>query len=261
MQQIPNQPLELKCTILLSSDRKLPVTLFPLPSHSWEAPVDLLEGFVNKRRGEFFPIRITGGAEMLLPLHECIVFELTREEEEELLSLHPEMSRETVSRSAFHVASYARVLLTLRTGRRIQGALWFYDFTPKTKRNLMDALNEGTRYLTLHTRSKTLFVRSDSILRAEVMPSPREAAPRPDESQHEQAGLVDSTLDFGSGQSREPVDPYSGKRIFESSPNQTPLPQESLSSIFLRPDFSGEFSVSPLAPSKELPRPRPEDLE
>lgn len=265
MAQIPNQPIEFKCTIYTSAERKLAVTLFPLPSHSWEAPIDMLEGFINKRRGEFFPVRLADGSAMLIPLSDCWVFEVTREEEDELLSFHPEMNRDPVCRSAAHVASYAKVILTLKTGKRVQGSLWFYDYVPETKQNLLDALNSGTRYLLLHTRQKTIFVRIDSIARAEVKSSPTPPAAGPTDSQIrrlQESGLVDVKVDFADLREEQTGE----TPLYQNSPYDTPFfdqdsARQSLSGVFLKPSTSKELNLSRIANSQELPRPKKEDLE
>lgn len=246
MAQIPQQSVEIRATIVTANDQRVQVVMFPLASHNHEAPLDTLEGFLNRRRGEFFPVRLNEGAEALLPLSECYVFELTRKDEEEVIAHNPLMNRVAVNRNDADVVSYSRVSLSLKNGRRIQGSYWFYSHHPEHHRNLHDILNDlsqGKRYLVLHHRSKSLFVRIDAIARAEVRSGQDEisvsnevVAPR--DGMSETGGLVDADLGF--------ID------VHRLEPDTGDRPSE----IFARPNVGENYRFSPLANTGVFPKPK-----
>lgn len=163
MSEIPRQKVEVDVTIRMFDESIVNATIFLLPSHESENPIDSLKSFLNQRRSDFFPARMRDGAELLLPLRHCYTFELKFSVVERLLQEHPRMSRESLVNDESSVMSYALVSLTLLSRRVVKGSLWFHYHVPETERNILDALNGEARYMTVHLPDSICFVRRDAI--------------------------------------------------------------------------------------------------
>ena len=197
--QIPTQPIELRSVIILATDARLAITMFPLPSHGREHPYDLLEGFLNRRQAEFFPLRMPDGSELILPLSEVMIFEIGPAEARDAQQKYPHMSHQSVISDPATTVSYTRVSISLRGERTVRGSIWFPEHVPENKQNLLDVLNEGPRYLTIHSRGRISFVR-DAVTRAQIMMDD-EIADTGDvaelaENTRVSKDLVDTSIDF-----------------------------------------------------------------
>ncbi len=168
MTKIAPQHLEINVRVTQSNGVSLDATIFPLPSHKEESPIDQLAGFLNKRRGEFFVVRLADDSEMLLPLSKCYIFELSHQAANLLLAVHPFISPMPVTSNPRQVVSYAPIVLTLVNDRYVRGNMWFYDFEPEDERNVVAGLNRGLRYVCVHGDKSTFFVRRESILKVNM---------------------------------------------------------------------------------------------
>jgi len=170
MRRAEDQWIEMHVRILMANDSSLEAMLFPLPSHHDDAPVEMLEGYINRRRDEFFPARLADGSEQLLPLSRCLVFELSYETQERMRAMNPDTSAFEGAASSTSAVSYAAVVVTLITGRALRGDFWFHTHEPEHERNVASRLNHPERYLCLHSDQATLFVRRDAIMRVQLLP-------------------------------------------------------------------------------------------
>ena len=190
------QDVEIPVRITLSNDVQIDATVFPLASHRNDAPIDMLAGFVNRRRGEFFVVRMGDGSEMLLPLSHCIMFEIQRQTEEMMRAINQQTAPVDLTSDPSSVVSYASIMMTLETNRIVRGTLWFHDFEAEDERNVASGLNREARYVCVHGERSTLFVRRKSILKVQLLAEASYEGDVPkDRPLHvtERSGLVDVT--------------------------------------------------------------------
>src|SRR5690606_38299739 len=159
-----HRDIELRVRVTIYNDQILDLTIFPLSSHQNESPQDLLYGYLNKRRGEFFPVRTADGQDLLLQLRNCLCFELLNDTVDQLKSQNP-LTRSSITCNTNAVVAYSPIVLTLKTGRTIRGDIWFFDFQDPEDRNVASTLNEEVRYILVHAEKSTLYIRRDSIIK------------------------------------------------------------------------------------------------
>lgn len=252
---------ELRVRLILSSDALVDACIFPLASHASDSPIDTLAGFLNKRRHEFFLVRLPDGSEVLFPLARCYVFELSHKVERQIREENPGISAfEEVSNPA-EVVSYAPVVLTLTTGRMVRGDMWFYAFEDEEHRNVAAGLNREQRYVCVHGEHSTVFVRRDAILKAQLTQSGADAInatvnTHPDHVTRE-SGLIDlsefadmtAVAAMEAREERDEAPPPTGSALSQDRP-QAPLSGKQRGFI-----FAPKSPPKPQAPGAEADPP------
>lgn len=242
---IPSQAIELSISVYLNDDTRMNITLFPLASHHKEHPIDLVLGYLNGRKGDFFPIRMPDGNEMILPMADCYVFDLTKRAEEEILDLYPTMARSSMIRDAHSVVTYSEVSLSLKSGRTVRGNFWYHNYIPENERNLLDYLNNAGRYVVLHGKRQTFIVLVKAVKKAqllvgEAMASDDNGDPLLPKSVQSTLNLVDTSMAYAAveGAPKQPA-----RRLSRKVDTAAELLQEEEEhhSSTLRENISGVF--------------------
>lgn len=165
-----NDHIEMRVRITTSQDHVLDGSLFPLASHQYKAPVDLLAGFLNKRQGEYFFFRMGEGQELMLSLGHCMIVELLRDLAAQMRTQNPAMAPHAMTTDPTSVVAYSPVLATLESGKVLRGDVWFYDFELPEERHVAAAFNRPERFVCLHGERSIAFIRRDAIVKVQMQP-------------------------------------------------------------------------------------------
>lgn len=236
---------ELQVRITMLNDVQMDAIIFPLPSHRHDPPAETLAGFINQRRGEFFLVRMQDGSQLLLPLSQCAMFDLSYQTEEMMRAIDPDIRESWPTSNPNSVTCYSPVVVTLLTNRIARGDLWYFDFDPQEECNVMAALNRETRYLCLHGERATHFIRRDAILKVQLQGDAMKSTTSTSHPKHvtRTVGLVEAPKVAGGA-----VHPL----IMPGAPARPPHAAEPRSAPTPAPQ---EFPFMPGSASREIRRP------